>query len=402
MGAGLLLATVVSAEGLREDGGLGERILTGGKSDPYVLLNVLEEGVEGLLKDAMDLAEVLDPSRSLPVAPKPGLFFGLFGKEERKPVPPSYRFSRVAVYTYGAPRIGNEAFAALVDSKLPEFFRVVNRQDIVTRLPRGGYTHFGRGILLLNRTAGDTAPGPCRTPGLWVQGQDAGRDPSDVEKKFANPFESTQLLGSIRKELEDGALAQVRGTANLIAESADELKRRLNMIPNVAQEEFTSITDNVKLTAKELQEANELAARLADQVAANPEFEQEATAAVAEKLRSALARKSHSIGDRKQASTTVSEAASIMDLVQKTGATAIESLDTARKKAVSDVERKWNAATPGELASLIGIDASYAATEVSLLKAMGNAEAVIQHLEPSYYKSMNELVQVLRTRTKGR
>ena len=47
------------------------------------------------------------------------------------------------VYTFGQPRVGNDAFAAYYANKLPNTFRVINNADIVPHLPptTAGYLH---------------------------------------------------------------------------------------------------------------------------------------------------------------------------------------------------------------------------------------------------------------------
>jgi triacylglycerol lipase len=51
------------------------------------------------------------------------------------------------VYTFGQPRVGDEAFADTYDSRIGErYFRFINDKDIVARVPpfTAGYRHFGR------------------------------------------------------------------------------------------------------------------------------------------------------------------------------------------------------------------------------------------------------------------
>lgn len=49
------------------------------------------------------------------------------------------------LYTFGEPRVGNEAFAAYVTAKITERFRVIHYQDIVPHIPPQTpipYAHF--------------------------------------------------------------------------------------------------------------------------------------------------------------------------------------------------------------------------------------------------------------------
>ena len=54
---------------------------------------------------------------------------------------------RPGVYTFGQPRVGDEAFADTYQSRIGErYFRFINDRDIVARVPphTAGYRHFGR------------------------------------------------------------------------------------------------------------------------------------------------------------------------------------------------------------------------------------------------------------------
>lgn len=50
------------------------------------------------------------------------------------------------VYTYGQPRVGNANFAAFLQSRIPEVFRVVNYADMVPHVPPSafGFQHGGK------------------------------------------------------------------------------------------------------------------------------------------------------------------------------------------------------------------------------------------------------------------
>ncbi|GFR45731.1 hypothetical protein Agub_g7147 [Astrephomene gubernaculifera] len=53
----------------------------------------------------------------------------------------------ITCYTYGAPRVGNKAFAEEYNSLVPHTFRVTNKYDIVASVPRvAEYTHVGRPV----------------------------------------------------------------------------------------------------------------------------------------------------------------------------------------------------------------------------------------------------------------
>ncbi|RRT73361.1 hypothetical protein B296_00009277 [Ensete ventricosum] len=59
-----------------------------------------------------------------------------------------------AVFSFGSPRVGNQAFAARVERRGVKVLRVVNARDLVTRVPMvlpsrtGGYAHVGRELLV--------------------------------------------------------------------------------------------------------------------------------------------------------------------------------------------------------------------------------------------------------------
>lgn len=71
-----------------------------------------------------------------------------------------------AVYTFGAPRVGNAVWAAGYDLLLRvRTWRVVDELDVVPRVPLLGYRHAGRCALLEETPAGEMA---CRLePGWW-------------------------------------------------------------------------------------------------------------------------------------------------------------------------------------------------------------------------------------------
>ena len=64
------------------------------------------------------------------------------------------RYNVHSVYTFGQPRVGNAAFAGLVDNRLGDRYqRVVFENDLVARVPRipsvfDPYCHAGQEILL--------------------------------------------------------------------------------------------------------------------------------------------------------------------------------------------------------------------------------------------------------------
>ena len=49
----------------------------------------------------------------------------------------------ITCYTYGAPKVGNDKFAAACQQQIPQLFRFVNGADIVPNIPPGTYQHAG-------------------------------------------------------------------------------------------------------------------------------------------------------------------------------------------------------------------------------------------------------------------
>eukprot|EP00798_Chlamydomonas_sp_ICE-L_P010792 gene10791-16939_t len=55
---------------------------------------------------------------------------------------PYSKAQNIAMYSYGAPRVGNKLFAEKFDSMIPDSWRIMNPKDIIPTVPRlMGYTH---------------------------------------------------------------------------------------------------------------------------------------------------------------------------------------------------------------------------------------------------------------------
>lgn len=54
----------------------------------------------------------------------------------------------IFVSTFGAPRVGNKAFWNIYDDNIPTHWRIVIGPDVVAKLPKVGYYHVGRKVLL--------------------------------------------------------------------------------------------------------------------------------------------------------------------------------------------------------------------------------------------------------------
>lgn len=70
-----------------------------------------------------------------------------------RPRPPALA---MAVYGYGCPRLGNQVFSQLIESRVPACYRVQVDGDLVTMLPKflGFYRHVGHAVLLDEHAAG--------------------------------------------------------------------------------------------------------------------------------------------------------------------------------------------------------------------------------------------------------
>ncbi|PNW87796.1 hypothetical protein CHLRE_01g002400v5 [Chlamydomonas reinhardtii] len=62
---------------------------------------------------------------------------------------PARSIQRISLYSYGAPRVGNKAFAEVFDRLVPDTWRITNANDIVPSVPRlMGYCHVGHAVRL--------------------------------------------------------------------------------------------------------------------------------------------------------------------------------------------------------------------------------------------------------------
>ncbi|KAG2428849.1 hypothetical protein HYH02_014261 [Chlamydomonas schloesseri] len=62
---------------------------------------------------------------------------------------PARSVQRISLYSYGAPRVGNKAFAEAFDRLVPDTWRITNTNDIVPSVPRlMGYCHVGHAVRL--------------------------------------------------------------------------------------------------------------------------------------------------------------------------------------------------------------------------------------------------------------
>lgn len=105
--------------------------------------------------------------------------------------------AEIVTYTYGAPRVGNPSYADLCDKISPFNYRIINKKDVVPRVPRSTltntvleYKHAGRSVVLHEEDEGDEKVKEKEKGGrrvsLWVEGVSAGASPVRDVKPFPN------------------------------------------------------------------------------------------------------------------------------------------------------------------------------------------------------------------------
>lgn len=166
------------------------------------------------------------------------------------------KWKEVAMYNFGAPRVGNAEFVNYFNSLFAgrEAFRIVNDRDIVPRLPRGKgaagavleYEHVGRTVLVAERseTAGSF-------DGFWVEGEsDQAACPLRDVSPFSNPFSSGTLLADVSGET--ASFASALGDTWSKVESAAEARSRAELRKAV-DEGLSSFEKTRKSIAERLQ-----------------------------------------------------------------------------------------------------------------------------------------------------
>lgn len=131
------------------------------------------------------------------------------GSSSQNSGPP--RPKSLRMYNYGSPRVGNKAFAdrfdsLLKDGRVQQAYRVVNGDDIVTRVPRTtsplnvNYEHVGLTVLV--STEPEEAQGTdTLAPPLWIEGEsDQAKCPvRDMDFALNSPIGEGTLLGDLIK-----------------------------------------------------------------------------------------------------------------------------------------------------------------------------------------------------------
>ncbi|GAQ80987.1 hypothetical protein KFL_000680030 [Klebsormidium nitens] len=92
------------------------------------------------------------------------------------------RIGHVTMYNFGSPRVGNHAFADFYNRRVPDTWRLVNRNDVIPTVPRMlGYCHVGNALIL-----GDK-------PGAPVEAEEHSTDDPDVAEADAQE----DILGEV-------------------------------------------------------------------------------------------------------------------------------------------------------------------------------------------------------------
>mmetsp|Transcript_25159 Transcript_25159/g.51130 ORF Transcript_25159/g.51130 Transcript_25159/m.51130 type:complete len:338 (+) Transcript_25159:679-1692(+) len=197
---------------------------------------------------ASEIANGIDASRGFKSRKVDSWFTALVkltqGDEEEEDTPPPV-LGGVRMYTFGAPRVGNTAFAEFFDSLGMEAFRVVNDADIVPRMPRHrssagallDYEHVGKTVLVQE----------AASEGFWVEGESAdAKCPLRDVSPLTNPFSSRTVIGqvseramlafeTIQSEVGAGAANETFGSTTLVrtlAKAAAEVQKASDDIRN--------------------------------------------------------------------------------------------------------------------------------------------------------------------------
>ena len=183
-----------------------------------------------------DIAEYgIDAGRALPqLEPSEPWWSSLtstfFGGKDEPDMPATNgppRPKSVKCYTFGSPRVGDDLFAAkyeglMADGRIDESYRIVNGDDIVTRMPRTmnlgfgqvSYNHCGPTVLVEPPkfdTEGTT--NKISDAMLWIEGEsDDNECPVRDGNAITSPLASGALLGDIVKGIKS-ATADIEETS---------------------------------------------------------------------------------------------------------------------------------------------------------------------------------------------
>jgi hypothetical protein len=177
-------------------------------------------------------------------------FMGQIAQVDDGRQPP--RPKTLRLYSFGSPRVGNNAFADLFDAltaegQIDQAYRIVNGEDVVARMPRTvnalvfgevRYEHCGPTVLISQPQedeGGVTRPGTTQiSPLLWVEGEsDDSRCPVRDGIALTSPTAEGSLLGdlvSATKDTFDDVQGEGSSILNKFTSAFEQVSTRLKSI----------------------------------------------------------------------------------------------------------------------------------------------------------------------------
>ncbi|GIL50703.1 hypothetical protein Vafri_6817 [Volvox africanus] len=123
---------------------------------------------------------------------------------------PARAVQKIAMYSFGAPRVGNKAFAEEFDRLVPDAWRVTNSNDIIPSVPRlMGYCHVGHAVRL-------GADGDVKI----------GRSTAESQDAFGEGKSGVEVIGDIISKIS----VQARPWDEVYSEIADREMRLLDAL----------------------------------------------------------------------------------------------------------------------------------------------------------------------------
>lgn len=143
----------------------------------------------------------------------------------------AYSDQPLCVYTYGQPRVGNNAFAHEYNELVPEHFAVINDQDPVTRIPKASYKRVGNRILV--NGLGDIAVRPTYLEMQIINHAAAG----EVKDHYLEAYRAS-IIQVIHSQFTQRQLRNGKPGASALAREVD-----LNMALMAVNMELESLED---------------------------------------------------------------------------------------------------------------------------------------------------------------
>jgi len=216
----------------------------------------------------MDIAEFgIDAGRSLPMLKESDAWWKsiastLNGRNAMSKIepPPPPRPRSLRMYNFGSPRVGNEAFSshfAKMQEKgyIDAAYRIVNGDDVVTRMPRSvdalvlgsiAYDHCAATVLVSEQESSDNDSQVTTNPKIWIEGEsDDSACPVRDGTRLISPLADGTLLNDIieksresfRSESNNSEIEEevdyaksLKSFASKISESASKVSDRLQSV----------------------------------------------------------------------------------------------------------------------------------------------------------------------------